>query len=86
VIIEAMAMGKPVIGTRVGGIPELITSGENGLLVPPGNATAISDAIKKCRDDGDFAARIAHNGRRTAETAFSEETLGERFEKVLASL
>jgi len=86
VIIEAMAMGRPVIGTRVGGIPELISSGENGLLVPPGDATALADAIKKYLDDGEFAAGIALSGRRTVEAAFSEETLGERFEKVLASL
>ena len=86
VIIEAMAMGRPVIGTRVGGIPELICSGENGLLVPPGDATALADAIKKYLDDGEFAAGIALSGRRTVEAAFSEETLGERFGKVLASL
>ena len=86
VIIEAMAMGKPVIGTSVGGIPELISSGENGLLVPPGDAAALSDAIKRYLRDGEFAAGIARSGRRTVEAAFSEETLGERFEKVLASL
>ena len=86
VIIEAMAMGKPVIGTRVGGIPELISSGENGLLVPPGDAAALSEAIKKYLGDGEFAPEIAISGRRTVQAVFWEETLGERFEKVLASL
>ncbi len=86
VIIEAMAMGKPVIGTRVGGIPELISSGQNGLLVSPGDEAALAIAIKKYLDDSEFAAGIALSGRRTVEAAFSEETLGERFEKVLVSL
>jgi glycosyltransferase involved in cell wall biosynthesis len=85
VIIEAMAMAKPVVGTDVGGIPELISTGENGLLVPPGDITALREAIGTCLDNPAFAERIAMGGRRTAETAFSEETLGARFEKLLAS-
>ncbi len=86
VIIEAMAMGKPVIGTLVGGVPELIRSGDNGILVPPGDVAALSGAINKYLADSESAARIALNGRRTAETMFSEEALGARFEKVLASI
>jgi glycosyltransferase involved in cell wall biosynthesis len=85
VIIEAMAMGRPVIGTQVGGIPELIRTGENGLLVPPGDTAALSGAIVKYLDNSEFAARIALKGRRTVETMFSEETLGARFEEMLAS-
>lgn len=86
VIIEAMAMGKPVVGTEVGGIPELISPGQNGLLVPPGDSAALADAIKRYLDDPEFAGGIALRGRKTAEDAFSEEMLGGRFEKMLASL
>ncbi len=86
VIIEAMAMGKPVIGTEVGGIPELISDGRNGLLIPPGNAKALAAAIRKCMADRDLAARIAAGGRLTVESQFSEDALGERFEEVLERL
>jgi glycosyltransferase involved in cell wall biosynthesis len=86
VIIEAMAMAKPVIGTEVGGIPELISPRENGLLVPPGDVTALREAITTCLDDPEFAVRIALGGRRTAQSVFSEETLGKRFEKLLSSI
>jgi len=86
VIIEAMAMGKPVIGTEVGGIPELISDGKNGLLVPPGDAKALSAAIRKYLTDRDFSARIAACGRLTVESQFSDSTLGDRFEEVLEKL
>jgi len=48
VIMEAMALGRPVIATFVGGIPELVQSGENGWLVPAGDVGALADAIQKC--------------------------------------
>jgi glycosyltransferase involved in cell wall biosynthesis len=46
VVMEAMSMGKPVIATRVGGIPDIIVDGENGLLVPPGDALALRQAMQ----------------------------------------
>ena len=46
-LMEAMAMGKPVIATRVGGIPDIIVDGENGLLVPPGDALALRQAMQR---------------------------------------
>lgn len=45
VVLEAMMMGRPVIGSRMGGIADLIVSGETGLLVPPGNVAALQEAI-----------------------------------------
>jgi glycosyltransferase involved in cell wall biosynthesis len=47
VIMEAMMMGKPVIGTRAGGIPDIIIDGESGLLIPPGDVIALQDAIRQ---------------------------------------
>jgi glycosyltransferase involved in cell wall biosynthesis len=86
VIIEAMAMGKPVIGTTVGGIPELITDGKNGILVPPGNKMALAAAIQNYLSDSDFSARVSAAGRRTVESDFSDRTLGDRFEEVFHAL
>jgi glycosyltransferase involved in cell wall biosynthesis len=43
-VMEALSAGKPVVATRVGGVPELVHDGEDGLLVPPGNPQALSDA------------------------------------------
>jgi colanic acid/amylovoran biosynthesis glycosyltransferase len=48
VLMEAMALGRPVISTFVAGIPELVKSGEEGWLVPAGDVAALSDAIEKC--------------------------------------
>lgn len=48
VIMEAMAMGRPVLGTYVGGIPELVVPGVHGWLVPAGDVTALADALKQC--------------------------------------
>lgn len=51
VAMEAMSMGKALIGTRVGGLPDLVIDGETGLLVPPGNPQALSEAIQTLVDD-----------------------------------
>ncbi len=51
VILEAMAAGLPVIGSKVGGIPEIVCDGETGLLVPPDDPSALSEALKALRSD-----------------------------------
>jgi glycosyltransferase involved in cell wall biosynthesis len=86
VITEAMAMGKPVIGTRTGGIPELISDGKSGILVPPGDEKALYEAIRRYLKDEDFRLHAAECGRRKVESDFSDKMLGDRFEKVLNAL
>ncbi|MGH7408686.1 MAG: glycosyltransferase, partial [Candidatus Methylomirabilales bacterium] len=66
VLVEAMAAGVPVIGTRVGGIPSVIADGECGLLVEPGDVVGLSGAIGKLLADGLLAARMGAAGRRRA--------------------
>jgi colanic acid/amylovoran biosynthesis glycosyltransferase len=63
VIMEALAHQRPVIATSVSGVPELIEEGATGLLVPPGDAERLADAIKWVRANPREAYRLAVNGR-----------------------
>jgi glycosyltransferase involved in cell wall biosynthesis len=81
-IIEAMAMIKPVIATAVGGIPEIITNGTNGILIPAGKHSVMAEAIDRLINDAEFSNRIALEGRKTVEHNFSDITLGNKFELV----
>lgn len=62
-ILEAMAAGKPVIATTVGGIPEFVLSEETGLLVEPGNVQALADAITRLLSDPQQAEAMGAKGR-----------------------
>jgi glycosyltransferase involved in cell wall biosynthesis len=64
-IAEAMAHGKPVVATSVGGIPELITDGVTGHLVGRGDTTAMSDRVLKLLNDPELRARMGKAGRET---------------------
>jgi glycosyltransferase involved in cell wall biosynthesis len=68
-LMEAMAIGLPCVSTDCpNGPKELITNGENGLLVPVGNEKALSDAILKMIEDKDFAEKCGNNARRILDT------------------
>jgi glycosyltransferase involved in cell wall biosynthesis len=66
VVLEAMASGCPVIATSVGGIPEIITSRKNGLLVKPSNVEGIIQGIRMLLNDDNLRRRIGEQGRKTA--------------------
>jgi glycosyltransferase involved in cell wall biosynthesis len=63
-VLEAMAMGVPVVASDVGGIPDAVQDGITGLLVPPGDAEALASALIRVLDDRDFAIRLGTTGRR----------------------
>lgn len=62
-ILEAMALGRPVIATSVGGIPEFVTHEVTGLLVDPGNASALADAIKRILENSEQARQMGLKGQ-----------------------
>jgi glycogen(starch) synthase len=64
--LEAMAAGKALVATRVGGVPEIVTDGGNGLLVPGEDAAALAAAIGRLAADGNFRERLGQNGKARA--------------------
>ena len=73
--IEAMASAVPVVATRVGGLPDLIRDGETGVLVPPGAAAPLADAVIALLRDTTARERLGRAARSDAATRFSVERL-----------
>ncbi|MBW4981168.1 glycosyltransferase family 4 protein [Mameliella sp. CS4] len=71
VLMEAMASYVPVITTRIAGVPELVAQGTSGLLVAPGDASGLRDAIKALADDPARRLRMGAEGRAKVETEFN---------------
>jgi glycosyltransferase involved in cell wall biosynthesis/protein-tyrosine-phosphatase len=77
-LLEAMALGRPVVATDVGGIPEIITDCETGLLVAPGDEHALARACIELARDPERARTLAVRARMRIEADFSHERNGER--------
>jgi glycosyltransferase involved in cell wall biosynthesis len=71
VVLEAMGAAKPIVGTRVGGIPEEIVHGVTGIVVPPGDAQALSHAIVDLLQNPAKAKSMGKAGQKRLEMAFS---------------
>jgi len=77
VFIEAMSSGTPVIGTKVGGIPEIISDSYNGYLVPPNDVSALAQRIEKLIKDRQTADKFRRAGIKTIGAKFTlEKQLG----------
>lgn len=83
VVLEAMATQTPVIATRVGGIPEIVTDGENGLLCPSKDPAALADAIDRLAADPELRQRLATAGRETVRRSWSWDAMLNRYEAAL---
>jgi glycosyltransferase involved in cell wall biosynthesis len=86
VILEAMAMEKPVVASRVGGIPDLIDQGINGLLVRPGDARELADALEKVLSDNGLARKLGKEGRKRIKDQFSADVMVQSIEKLYREL
>ena len=74
-ILEAMAAGKPIVATDVGGVSEAVMDGVNGYLVPPRDPTSLTKAILRLMNDPEKAREMGLKGRRLVEQRFSMEVI-----------
>jgi glycosyltransferase involved in cell wall biosynthesis len=85
-LLEALALGRPVVATSVGGIPEIIEDGRTGLIVPPRNATALADAIVRILSDAVLARHLGEAGREAVLSRFPIRGMVERTEDLYFGL
>ena len=85
VLVEAMAAGKPVVASRVGGIPDLVRHGETGYLVPPADEEALANGIKKLLDDPAKAKQMGQQGKEYCHQ-FSLEAMIEKLDNLYSDL
>jgi glycosyltransferase involved in cell wall biosynthesis len=85
-LLEAMAASKPIIASRVGGIPEVIQDGYNGLLVSAHDPTGLAKAILRLIEDPGMCEAIGGEAYRTAVKRFSTEVVGQQITAIYASL
>jgi glycosyltransferase involved in cell wall biosynthesis len=84
-VLEAMALGKAVVHSAVGGAAEMISPGHNGYLFPVGDTGAYVDRLAVLADRG-VSARMGRNARLVVQALFAEKTMVDRYEKVLLEL
>ena len=84
-ILEAMYAALPIVATRVGGIPEMITEGVSGLLVPPKNPEALAKTLKKLIEDLELRERLGQKANEAAEQRFNLKRMLEETKKIYAN-
>jgi glycosyltransferase involved in cell wall biosynthesis len=85
-LLEALQAGVAVVASRVDGIPEDVTDGDTALLVAPGDATALADAIERLLADDSLREGIARRGRRAFEARFSPDLFSAALGRTYAEL
>lgn len=81
-MLEAMAAGLVCVVTPVGGIPEVIVDGENGLLVPPRDSTALAQALRMALDEPELARMLGSRARSTVEKRYAVERVADRVDEL----
>ena len=85
-VLEAMAEGVPVVASSVGAIPEIIQDGQTGLLVPPGSAAPLADAIRHLLEQPSLRARLGQAGFEHVARRLNEETITAEYESLFSQL
>lgn len=85
-VSEAMACGRPVVGTAVGGVPEQIVDGRTGLVVPSRDASALGNALTKLLADEGLRRRLGEEGRRRAQELFGLEKCVSTYEQLFIEM
>jgi glycosyltransferase involved in cell wall biosynthesis len=81
-LLEALALARPVVATRVGGIEDIIVHGESGWLVPPEHPECLADALVALLDDAEMARRLGDAGRRVVQRDCAPERAARRLATV----
>lgn len=85
-LLEAMAMGKPIVTTEVGGIPEIVKNGFNGLLVPPRDTVSLSKAIKELISNDRLAAKLGQAARDLVHDNLSIKAIAQKWQSLYLSI
>jgi len=80
---QALACGTPLVTGDTAGARELLVAGESALLVPPGDAEALAQALRRLAGDPELASRLSAGGRAAYEAQASEDVLGRRWRTIL---
>lgn len=81
-VIEALASGRPMVASAVGGVPELIKDGQTGLLVPPGDSHTLAAAVIALLDDPGYAASLGITGQRLVHERFCLQLMVRRLSRL----
>ncbi len=84
--LEALVAGRPVVATRTGAIPEVLTDGSEALLVPPEDPVAIAEAVIRLVEEKDTAERLVRDGRRRVRDHYTEEAAADAFMRLVAAV
>jgi len=85
-LLEAMAVGLPVVASRVSGTVDVIKHGKNGLLFEPGNGTGLTDCIISLIESPNRQAELGSQARKTVEQHFSLDRIADRYAALYGSL
>ncbi len=86
VIAQAMAAGKPVIATPVGGVTEMVRDGETGFLVPVGDVTRLADALERVLGDPRLRMRMGSQARQFAEENYRAANVARKTREVYSAV